>query len=110
MFRWAICQLDILRRLYRRSKIRQAIGDLLETLGETYERIFLPIPTEEPSLVRTAIHLVCFHDFLWEGSTPLPAQVLLEFYTIFKETQNSRRPGDFLLDLDTLEDTVSADA
>ena len=47
MFRWAVCQLDILRRLNRMGKIRTALQSLPETLDETYERIFSSIHPEK---------------------------------------------------------------
>ena len=104
MFRWAVCQLDILRRLHQQSKIREAIRSLPETLDETYERIFSYISKEEQGVVRCALHLACFHDVLWKGNAPLPAQVLLDFYAIREKTENRPSLNDSLLDLDTLKD------
>jgi hypothetical protein len=68
MFRWAVCQLDILRRLNHHSKIRDALKSLPETLDETYERIFSYISDEEKEIVRHTLHWVCFHDFLWKAT------------------------------------------
>ncbi|KAK5653029.1 hypothetical protein OQA88_9315 [Cercophora sp. LCS_1] len=46
MFRWVVCQMDILGRLEpRREIVDKALETLPETLDETYERIFLQIPT-----------------------------------------------------------------
>lgn len=104
MFRWAVCQLDILRRLHHQSKVREAIRSLPETLDETYERIFSCIAEENRGLVRCAIHLLCFHNFLWEGSRPLPAHVLLEFYPLLNESDNRSGPDDCFLDLANLKD------
>ena len=104
MFRWAVCQLDILRRLHQQSKIREAIRSLPETLDETYERIFSYIPEEEQGLVRLALHLTCFHDTLWKGEMPLPGQVLLDLYATREKTVNQSSLGDSLLDLETLKD------
>ena len=67
MFRWAVCQLDILRRLNHQSKIRKAIKSLPKDMDETYERIFSYIADEEKEIVRHALNWVCFHDFLWKG-------------------------------------------
>ncbi|KAE8443901.1 hypothetical protein EG329_001211, partial [Mollisiaceae sp. DMI_Dod_QoI] len=39
MFRWAFCQLDILKRLNTTPEIRLALTQLPKTLDETYERI-----------------------------------------------------------------------
>ena len=104
MFRWAVCQLDILRRLHQQSKIREAIRSLPETLDETYERIFSYISKEEQGVVRYALHLACFHDVLWKGEAPLPAQVLLDFYAVRENAENRPSLDDSLLDLDTLKD------
>jgi hypothetical protein len=64
MFRWAACQLDILRRLHHQSKIRKALKTLPKDLDETYERIFSYVAAREHDLVRHALHLVCFHSYL----------------------------------------------
>lgn len=104
MFRWAVCQLDILRRLHPKFKIREAIRSLPETLDETYERIFSCIDVEDQDLVRHALHLVCFDDFLWNGRAPLPARVLLDSYGVLNQTNNRPTPNDFLPNLDTLKE------
>ena len=105
MFRWAACQLDILRRVHHRSKIREAIKTLPETLDETYERIFSYITaTEERGLVRHALHMVCFHDFLWRGEGCLPSRLLLSSYSAFRNEEDVASPDDLLCDLATLRD------
>ncbi|KAK4442515.1 hypothetical protein QBC34DRAFT_338573 [Podospora aff. communis PSN243] len=105
MFRWAACQLDILRRLHHQSKIKQAIKTLPATLDEMYERIFSTISTEEQDLVRQALHMVCFHDFLWMGHVPLPAQVIFDSHTAFERDHTDMATSDdTLFDMDTLKD------
>lgn len=105
MFRWAACQLDILRRLHHQSKIREAIKTLPKTLDETYERIFSYITTtDERDLVRHALHMVCFHDILWKGQVCLPAQLLLESYSEFRDDGDMVLSDDVLCDLATLKD------
>ena len=52
MFRWAVCQLDIFRRLKTTDRIRKAISSLPKTLDETYERIFSYIHADDRALVR----------------------------------------------------------
>jgi hypothetical protein len=105
MFRWAVCQLDILRRLHHQSKIREALKSLPETLYETYERILSYIDVEERQLVRHALHWICFHGFLWKGEVPLPVRVLLKSYTIMStRPQSQPDSGDLLCDLETLKD------
>ncbi|KAF8463221.1 ankyrin repeat-containing domain protein [Russula ochroleuca] len=46
MFRWALCQLDTLRRCIS-SSIRKALNELPTTLDETYERALQEIPKEK---------------------------------------------------------------
>jgi hypothetical protein len=103
MFRWAVCQLDILRRLHHQSKIRQAIKSLPKDLDETYERIFSYIADEEKELVRHALNWVCFHDFFWKGEVPLPAKTLIDAYIALSKGQPSS--DDFLHDFETLRDS-----
>lgn len=78
MFRWAACQLDILRRLKDQRMIRDVILGLPETLDETYARIFSYIFKDDRGLVQHAIHWVCFHNILWQTAAPLAASVLVD--------------------------------
>ncbi|CAJ2504398.1 Uu.00g117920.m01.CDS01 [Anthostomella pinea] len=55
MFRWAVCQIDILRRLRHPSDIRRALAALPETLDETYERILSSIPGRDRDFVREVL-------------------------------------------------------
>ncbi|KAK3324446.1 hypothetical protein B0T19DRAFT_230581 [Cercophora scortea] len=59
MFRWASCQIQILRRLNQRAAIRKALQELPETLDETYERIVNNIPKESRVLAFRALALLC---------------------------------------------------
>jgi hypothetical protein len=103
MFRWAVCQLDILRRLNHQSKIREAIKSLPKTMDETYERIFSYIADEEKEFVRHILHWVCFHDLLWKGSVPLPANLLIDAYIALNKGRLSS--DEYLYDLETLKDS-----
>jgi len=58
-FRWAVCQIDILRRLKTKREIRFALQDLPETLDETYERIFKCISLRERHIARTTLSMIC---------------------------------------------------
>ncbi|KAF5005805.1 hypothetical protein FDECE_7784 [Fusarium decemcellulare] len=82
MFRWAVCQLDLLRRTRPTApdSIHAALESLPKSLDETYERIFAAIPDEDQALVRTALCWISFHgDALreWGASTPLLALICL---------------------------------
>jgi hypothetical protein len=65
MFRWAVYQLDILRRLKHKTKIREAIRNLSRTLDETYERIYSSITPEDRELVRHCLRWIMFHNAIW---------------------------------------------
>lgn len=80
MFRWAVCQLDILRRLKHQNKARQAIRNLPETLDETYERIFSCIAPEDVDIVRHCLWWSMFHNAVWDSWVPLRAQVLIDTF------------------------------
>ncbi|KAK4193205.1 hypothetical protein QBC35DRAFT_99377 [Podospora australis] len=69
MFRWVVCQLDILRRLHNINRIREALHSLPQTLDETYERIFSLIPAEERTLVRNALHWLVFNHKIWDRTS-----------------------------------------
>jgi hypothetical protein len=101
MFRWAVCQLDILRRLNHQSKIREAIKSLPKTMDETYERIFSYITDEEKEFVRHTLHWVCFHDSLWEGLVPLPANLLIDAYIALDKYRSGS--DEYFYDLETLK-------
>lgn len=71
-FRWAVCQLDILKRLPPdASIIRAALSNLPKTLDETYERIFLAIPEDDWLSVQHVFHWMVYHNDLFEDNIPL---------------------------------------
>ncbi|KAK1760390.1 hypothetical protein QBC47DRAFT_408460 [Echria macrotheca] len=88
MFRWAVCQLDILRRLRHVSRIREALQDLPETLDETYDRIFSLVASEDRDLVRHALHWLCFHNNIWGDDYvgSLSITILLDSYKYSMES------------------------
>jgi ankyrin repeat protein len=45
-FRWAVCQLDVLRKCISPTELRKALKSLPKTLYETYDRILLAIQEE----------------------------------------------------------------
>jgi len=105
MFRWVVCQLDILRRLNHQSKIRQALKCLPKTMDETYERIFSYIADEEKEFVRYSLHSICFHDLLWNGSVPLGAKLLIDAYLASNKGKGQLTSDEYLFDLETLKDS-----
>ena len=63
-FRWAVCQIDVLRRISTVEAVRAALSSLPKTLDETYERIFEMIPEEERLIVYRILCLLYANDLL----------------------------------------------
>ena len=77
-FRWAVCQIDVLRRLkYERGNIEKALRNLPETLDETYERILLAISEEERLSVHHIFQWISYHNDLYDGAG-MPCEVLIQ--------------------------------
>jgi hypothetical protein len=72
-FRWAVCQLDILKRLKPdASIIKVALSDLPKGLDETYNRILLEIPEDSWLSVKHAFRWMVYHNDLYNyGKIPL---------------------------------------
>ncbi|KAK5652809.1 hypothetical protein OQA88_9475 [Cercophora sp. LCS_1] len=88
MFRWVVCQLELLRRIPFESDIRKVINELPETLDETYCRILTSIPTEWRPIIRRAL---CF--LILFPSLPLDHLLYLTSYSdsqdeLMEETPN----------------------
>ena len=91
-FRWAVCQLDRLRRCFPAS-IRQALGELPKTLDETYERILLEIDEKK------RVYAIRLFQCLAFSRRPLRVKELAEvlaiqFDTAIPELNTLFRPGD----------------
>ncbi|CAM1505813.1 Fc.00g114500.m01.CDS01 [Cosmosporella sp. VM-42] len=108
MFRWAVCQLDILRRLRSVTGIRDAIRNMPEGLDETYERIFSLIDSEDRELVRHTLHwLSCALYVGDEGMLPETPSVILGSY-LFRERQKQSTKVNgcsHILDVQSLEES-----
>jgi hypothetical protein len=72
-FRWAFCQLDILKRLNIFPEIRKALGELPRTLDDTYERILCNISVEHQSIAYRILQLVAFDSGITELGALLEA-------------------------------------
>lgn len=68
MFRWAACQLGVLRRLNLEWDVRRALTQLPDTLDETYERMLASIAPENKGLVLRALAILC-------SDTPLATSI-----------------------------------
>lgn len=108
MFRWVVCQLDILRRLRHEDKIKASLQNLPKGLDESYERIFSLIDTEDRDLVKHALHWLCFHNLLWSDyyhESPT-ISILLDSY-IFSSTDrhnSNTNEGQHFIDANTLKE------
>lgn len=83
MFRWAVCQLDILRRLDDISKVRAALKDLPQTLDDTYIRIFSYIDENDWPLLRHTLRFICFHNAIYEWPSHPMDKIILSAYSAF---------------------------
>ena len=81
------------------------MGSLPKTMDETYERIFSYIPDEEKELVRHTLHWACFHDFLWKGLVPLPANLLIDSFIAIDQKRSRLSSDEYLYDLETLRES-----
>ncbi|KAI1359563.1 hypothetical protein F5Y08DRAFT_349542 [Xylaria arbuscula] len=59
MFRWAVCQLDVLKRKRDPESILDALLELPHDIFDTYERILVEIPQEDRNFAKTALALIC---------------------------------------------------
>ncbi|KAM5377938.1 hypothetical protein ACJZ2D_004842 [Fusarium nematophilum] len=103
MFRWAVCQLDILRRLKTTDEIWEAITNLPVTLDETYERIFSCIDEYDRDLVRHTLQWLQFHNLAWYTDVRLTGPVLISAYRM--GTEESTPQNSALVDLELLKES-----
>ncbi|KAL9617227.1 MAG: hypothetical protein Q9160_007955 [Pyrenula sp. 1 TL-2023] len=102
MFRWAVCQIDILRRLKPDiSIIRAALSNLPRTLDETYERILLEIPEDDWLPVQHVLHWLMFHNELFK--TEMSLNTLLQAMQ-YNSASSSRHYPDLIHDLEGLRE------
>ncbi|KAI1500507.1 hypothetical protein F5X99DRAFT_386226 [Biscogniauxia marginata] len=59
MFRWAVCQLDVLKQQRTKEGILEALRTLPADIFATYERILTNIPKRDREFARTALALIC---------------------------------------------------
>ncbi|KAJ3549716.1 hypothetical protein NM208_g354 [Fusarium decemcellulare] len=104
MFRWAICQLDILRRLKSIKRVRRAILSLPETLDDTYERMFAHIDPDHRDLVRHTLRWIYTHNAMNGkiNQRNISAGVLLDAYLHLQEEESA---DFFCFDLETLRES-----
>ncbi|KAK4209257.1 hypothetical protein QBC37DRAFT_443447 [Rhypophila decipiens] len=103
MFRWAACQLDILRRLSTDAEIRQGLKTLPESLDGTYMRILCSVDKVLRPFLRYTVRWIIFLQSL--GLRPFSAIQIAQAYVASVETdsdQSYTMPGNMQVFIDTL--------
>ncbi|CRK18106.1 hypothetical protein BN1723_011503 [Verticillium longisporum] len=90
-FRWAVCQIDTLRRIQSKGEsfLRQALLTMPKGLDAAYDRIFQLITEEideDDLLVRDALSWIRHHKTLRSQSGDIPVRVLIQ--AIHPETRD----------------------
>ncbi|KAL8791172.1 MAG: hypothetical protein Q9195_006011 [Heterodermia aff. obscurata] len=102
-FRWAVCQLDALKRLKsERHIVMKALKNLPKTLDETYDRIFTVIPAEERLYVHFVLRWIAHHNELW-NEDGMPCKVLIEAAGA-STVMITEEPNERFYDQDTLRE------
>lgn len=111
MFRWAVCQLDILRHAGSTDEVEQALSSLPPTLDETYHRIFNSVARQDWPLLRHVLEMIRFHGWLYGPWTSigLSGTLILEAYSArrggvdqFYSVETLREICGCLVDFDNL--------
>ena len=96
-FRWAVCQLDTLRRCVKPGALRKALASLPKTLDETYERILYKIDQEHAEDALKVLQWLAF------STRPLELQEVAEATAVtlkpspkFDPEDRLRHPQDLL--------------
>jgi hypothetical protein len=94
-FRWAVCQLDTLRKCVKPSAIKQALRELPKTLDETYDRILNGIPDEFRQDAQGVMRLLAF------SARPLSLQEVAEAVAVDVDNEcfdpENRLPDPFVV-------------
>ncbi|KAH6650508.1 hypothetical protein F5144DRAFT_481517 [Chaetomium tenue] len=68
MFRWAVCQIEALKRLKPDIRtVKAALGNLPKTLDETYERVFSRIPEDARLFIQHVLHWMSTHRMIHQA-------------------------------------------
>ncbi|PVH67502.1 ankyrin, partial [Cadophora sp. DSE1049] len=110
MFRWVVCQLDVLRKCLKLDALRKALKSLPKTLDETYARILLGI---DEDYRQDAFRIL---QWLVYSARPLRIEEIVEVIAI--DTEQSRfdpenrlpDPRDLLTICSSLVTTISVTA
>ncbi|KAF2791869.1 hypothetical protein K505DRAFT_339198 [Melanomma pulvis-pyrius CBS 109.77] len=103
MFRWAVCQLDVIQRLRSDPRtVRRALQSLPKTLYKTYDMILLGIPEEERLFVYHILQWIALHTDLHGHGMPKNS-ILIEAAKKTVIRQNPRSE-DIHYDIETLRE------
>lgn len=102
MFRWAVCQLDILRRCSNIQGVREALKDLPQTLEDAYVRIFSCVPENDWPLLAHAFRIIYAHGQVWREDVPLPPHLVLSSFCTFGSSTTSS--GHHFYDIESMKD------
>ena len=103
-FRWAVCQLDALKRLKsERHIVMKALQNLPKTLYETYDRIFSLIPMEERIIAHHVLRWIAHHTETFIFADAMPFEVLIQA-AVASTVALTGEPNERLYDLDTLRE------
>ena len=89
-FRWAVCQLDTLRKCIKPSALRKALASLPKTLDDTYERILCNIDQDHAEDALKVLQWLAF------SARPLGAQEVAEATAITLDDSPTFDPRDRL--------------
>ncbi|EEY23665.1 ankyrin repeat protein [Verticillium alfalfae VaMs.102] len=110
MFRWAVCQIDTLRRIQSKGEsfLRQALLTMPKGLDAAYDRIFQLITEEideDDLIVRDALSWIRHHKTLLSDSDDIPVRVLIQ--AIHPETRDPQTSDvQFLLEEQNLRNAL----
>ncbi|KAK6356878.1 hypothetical protein TWF718_001218 [Orbilia javanica] len=62
MFRWAVCQLDVMKQCSTPRMVRAELGRMPKTLDQTYDRILQSIPEMHKTFVESALRWLVFSE------------------------------------------------
>lgn len=80
-FRWAACQLEVLRKLHTDTAIHEALRNLPETLDETYERALHAIPDHSRQFAKRAFQWMSYREY-WGYNSELTSDALAAAVTL----------------------------
>ena len=80
-FRWAVCQLELIKNCMQAGSVRKTLENLPQTLEGTYDRILHTIPEDRWEIVRAALLLLA------SSLRPLTLQELAEGMAVDAEGQ-----------------------